>query len=178
MYVKLWWSPTTPSMIYFYGGEYNDFDLSDFWGFNVATRLFTWILGSNSTADVPNDGITSPGSRRGYAAFTLAAFPSKLYLLGGDGRHTYADLWEIDVTNYTFTLINGNNQPNFHGTNTGTNQQIERSRNAAYTVVDNETMAIGPYAAGSSGLTNRIVLYNRRSNKYMVSRCNALSPSG
>jgi len=91
------------------------YNMNDLWMFDPSTNNWTWVKGSmggSAPGDPGTMGIPSisnlPAGRYGSASWTDAE--GNLWLFGGAEymqSHDLTDLWKYDVTNNTWTWING-----------------------------------------------------------------------
>lgn len=110
------------SKLYLYGGEgYTTNNttsgwLNDVWEFDIETKRWTWIAGSDAITQAANygtkgvaAGTNTPGSREGAAAWIAGG---KLHLFGGNKTgfsHFMNDLWEFDIQTNEWTWLGGDN---------------------------------------------------------------------
>ncbi|RYE16498.1 MAG: hypothetical protein EOP51_25675, partial [Sphingobacteriales bacterium] len=107
--------------LYLFGGQTLTGFHNDLWMYDIATRNWTWLKGSNSinqagtygTLNTPNTGNT-PGARQDGLGWVAGG---KLYLFGGlstTGNNN--DLWMFDPASGNWTWIKGSNAVNQTGT--------------------------------------------------------------
>jgi N-acetylneuraminic acid mutarotase len=119
--------------LWLFGGAYNNVDNpnafspgNDLWRYNKATRIWTWISGSdqqNQFGVYGTKGVSNPdnvpGARSG--AFTWIGPNDKLYLFGGRGFAASGglgflnDTWVYDIPTGEWTWISGSNVVNDPG---------------------------------------------------------------
>ncbi len=95
--------------------------LNDLWKYNIASNQWTWVKGSNLSAQSGTYGtqnvpatINSPGARAGSAFWTDVS--GNLYLFGGNGydassgmQDNLNDLWKYNIATNQWTWLKGAN---------------------------------------------------------------------
>ena len=92
-------------------------ELNDLWEFNLATKTWTWVSGSNS-ANAPGfygtlgtgSANNTPGARWQSVSWTDSS--GNLWLFGGNG---YNDLWKFAPTTKTWTWVSGSSTSGAQG---------------------------------------------------------------
>lgn len=95
-------------------------DLNDFWQFNVSTKMWTWVAGSNQASQSGTYGMlgttaagNTPGGRNAPAAWTDVS--GNFWVFGGLGFDASGtsgnlnDLWEFSAANKTWAWKSGSN---------------------------------------------------------------------
>ncbi len=115
-------------------------NLNDLWEFNVATRQWAWMTGSNTinhygvygTLHAPS-ATNTPGARGGAAAWVDAQGLFWLFGGNGEGAPTTSglmnDLWEFNPTNLNWTWAAGNSRV---GTYSGVNYGFSNGSAGVY----------------------------------------------
>jgi len=151
--------------------------MNDLWRYNPSTNEWTWIKGSNLTAQAPVYGTqgvaaptNNPGSREEGVAWNLSGI---FYFFGGTGFRN--DLWSYDPVTNNWTWVKGSNLVNQNGTY-GTQGVFAPANNpgARRTGIAWKDPAgylwlfggQGYPAAGSSGDLNDLWKYNPGTNEW------------
>lgn len=108
--------------LWLFGGEGLDSNgsrgyLNDVWEFSTATKLWTWISGSNTANPVAvygTQGIGSSSNTPGGRSYSVgwADKSGKFWLYGGEGvaaNYDLSDLWEFNPTTNQWTWVSGSN---------------------------------------------------------------------
>jgi hypothetical protein len=107
--------------LWLFGGTSGTGYLNDLWRYNIASGLWTWVSGSNTTGALGVYGTLGiaaagnvPGSRYGPCSWIDSS--GNLWLLGGDGYTSTVgqegplnDLWRFSPTTGLWTWISGSN---------------------------------------------------------------------
>lgn len=175
--------------LWLYGGagidaSNNQGALSDLWKFDVITKEWTWVKGSNNIGATPNYGVlgvatasNSPGARLG-GKNAWVDLNNDLWLFGGNtttsGALFYNDLWKFNITSNMWTWVNGNNAPNpgFNygalGVESPTNQPPPRWSASRWKGVDNKFYLFGGHSVfnPSANILNDLWQYNPLTNNW------------
>ncbi len=120
--------------LWLFGGQgnisNNQVRFNDLWKYDIATNMWTWVSGSNTTDQNGTYGAKTvasvsniPGARQASAAWTDNS--NNFWLFGGygfpaSGNHSYLnDLWRYNVSTSEWTWMSGTdtiNQPAIYGT--------------------------------------------------------------
>ena len=115
---------------YFAGTSDDDAYLNDLWEFNIATRQWTWITGSNIPVNYGGNpgtygtmGTSAPGNTPGarFYASPWTDLSGHLWLFGGAGMDgngnsgNLSDLWEFDPSINQWTWMDGSSTANSSG---------------------------------------------------------------
>lgn len=186
------WRDNTGNLWLFSGYGHGAFGsagpLDDLWKFNITTKQWTWVKGSNNTGSgfgqspvygtqgVANAANT-PGSR--ISACTWVDNAGNLWLFGGKDPSTtgvdYNDLWKYNVSTNQWTWMHGDNSINMYG-QYGTYQQSSPTnkpgaRHSCMSWKDgagNLWMFGGEgRSSGSLGYLNDLWMYNISNNRWV-----------
>ena len=102
--------------LWIFGGNYMGNDL---WRYHITTKEWTWIGGDSNPGDTVaigaqcNSLITNiPASRGENRACWTRNCDNFVFFGGGSYAGVYNDLWNYNVSNNEWTLMNGSNYPN------------------------------------------------------------------
>ncbi len=142
--------------------------LNDLWKYNVATGLWTWVSGSNTSAQSGVYGTqgtaaasNSPGAR--YNSISWADASGNLWLMGGVGYDVNRgldllnDLWKYNTTTGQWTWVSGDsiiNQKGVYGTQgtaAAANKLGARYLSATWTDASGNLWLMGGYGYAASG---------------------------
>jgi hypothetical protein len=110
------WTDVSGNLWLFGGDGYDSTgaggNLNDLWEYSPATKMWTWISGSqtvNATGVYGTQGIPSatnvPGARYDAVGWTDAN--GSLWLFGGWASDTFADMWKFDPAGHMWTWVAG-----------------------------------------------------------------------
>ncbi|MDH5379922.1 MAG: T9SS type A sorting domain-containing protein [Cyclobacteriaceae bacterium] len=92
----------------------NEGYLNDLWKYDITSKNWTWIAGSEYAEDngiMGTKGVPSASNTPGRRAFSATWFDSEgnFWLYGGKSyqRSGMSDMWKFDLTTYQWTWING-----------------------------------------------------------------------
>lgn len=113
--------------LWLFGGAspYGAASYNDLWKYTIATDMWTWIKGADTTGDPGNYGIMGvpdtsnvPPNRGGTSASWVDS-NGDLWLFGGEeylsGSPVYNDMWRYRISTNTWTWMKGSNLINQHG---------------------------------------------------------------
>jgi N-acetylneuraminic acid mutarotase len=164
------WTDNSGNLWLFGGGSY----MNDLWRFDVVTREWTWIAGSNVGSQAGVYGILGigstnniPGGRQSSISWTDAS--GKFWLLGGFGYDSNGstlgylnDLWRFDPVTQEWTWIAGSNiadQSGIYGTQgTGSTANIPgaRSQSISWTDLTGNFWLFGGNGFDKNGVRGRL----------------------
>lgn len=115
------WTDINGNLWLFGGTGYNSVNynvLDDLWKYDPSTNNWTWMNGSNNSAQQPVYGmlcVPSTTNRPGFRNNATACWTDNcgnLYLYGGNAFADYrADLWRYNIATNQWTWISGDNVP-------------------------------------------------------------------
>jgi N-acetylneuraminic acid mutarotase len=168
--------------------------LNDLWRYNSSTGLWTWVSGSNSTAQAGVYGTRGvpaaaniPGARQ--SSVTWIDAQGNLWLMGGfNGSVSFNDLWRYNTSSGLWTWIsgsNGGNQNGVYGTRgVAAATNIPGARQASISWLDENGNfwlmgGFGRTATGATGLLNDLWRYNPTTNQWTwISGSTVINQSG
>jgi len=172
--------------LWLFGGQKsgtNSF-LNDLWKYDIATNMWTWISGSNTTNQTSVYGTQNvasstnvPGARFGSSSWKDAT--GNLWLFGGQ-QYTSAtertnDLWKYNITTNQWTWISGANTADQNGNygtkGTASSTNVPGARQASLAWVDNSGnlylyAGYGFPASGAHSYLNDLWKYNISTNQW------------
>jgi hypothetical protein len=142
--------------------------------FNMTTALWQWIAGNNVTdSNSMIAGVARlPGSRLSSSFFTLAAYPTKLFVIGGfsfTGSRTTmdisSDVYEFDVNTRNWQYLKGANISVTANYTPGYQQPAGVYYSNGFEL-DEWNALLGPsFTLGDNN--NQVWIYNRPTNRYI-----------
>jgi len=185
--------------LWLFGGQKSGTNtfLNDLWKYDIATNMWTWVSGSNTSNQTSTYGTQNlasannfPGARFGSCGWKDAS--NNLWLFGGQ-QYTSAtertnDLWKYSITTNMWTWVLGANTPNQNG-NYGSkgitaSTNVPGARQASITWVDNSGIfwmhgGYGFPETGAHSYLNDLWKFDANSNQWTwVSGSNTTNQGG
>ena len=110
--------------LYIFAGYGSSIQFNDLWGYDINTKLWTWMSGTQNSNDLGQDNgqciedvNNAPASRmENQTAQTNSECANAFWTFGGfdiPNNSTFNDLWIYNASNNKWTLVWGNNTPYF-----------------------------------------------------------------